>query len=391
MHVGVAQQQLWPAIGGGEWTIFQTAKAVAESGIRVTVFTTDVLDLRRGTRIAQKEERVGLLRVVRQHGYPIGPNLVITPGLPLALRRAKLDLIHAHGFGYLHAEVSALIARLKEVPLVLSTHGFFPLTKAISPALGRLYVSVARANLLRYASRVVVDSEAERQIYSELCDPRKITILPLESLSRAEVLASHDPGLFRSQFGLSEPYFLCLGRITESKGFQNVVNAIPEFQRSAGSRAARFVFMGPDWGYLDGLRSLVRRSNLEPVVMITGPVDQSTKLAAIAGSVAVVVPSFYETYGGVVTEAMAMGVPVVATKFGGMTPRLTDGTNGRLIDPRSPAEVVSGLIWALTLTESSRAQLSRFSRDRVLAGYTIEATIAKLIDLYTELAAPSGR
>lgn len=388
IHVGHTQQQLWPAVGGGEWTTLQVARALSRSGAQVTVFATDLLDLHSGARVPAGVEREGQLTIVRQRGYLLGPSVVVTPGLLPALKDAHLDVIHAHGFGYVHSELAAALARMRDIPLVVSTHGYFPMTKRIHPGLSRLYTFLARHNLLQRASRVLVDSETEREIYATLCDEGKIEILPEEVLTVTEVSRPPGPTPFRSRFNIDGPYFLCLGRITESKGFQNVIAAIPKFLSMTDAPNARFVFMGPDWGYLTSLRRLIGESGLASRVLVTGVVEQMLKHSAIAGAVAVVVPSFYETYGMVVTEAMAMGVPVVGTKFGGARPRITDGVNGRLVDPADSSELADAMAWAYSLLDSQRTQVAVVSRSRVLEKYTLESTTERLLKLYAEVAEP---
>lgn len=385
VRVAFTQQQLWPAIGGGEIATLRIARQLVDLGVRVTVFTTDLLNVRNRTRVDLGDEELGLLRIIRQRGYPVGRRAVFAPALPWALLHGDFDLIHSHGFGYYHSEIGAMSSKAKRIPFVFSTHGFFPQTTQVHPVLSRSYTALSTVTVLRTASRILVDSQAEYNLYAPLCDPSKLEVLPHESLPSSVLSRIHAPNRFKELIRIDDPYFLCIGRITFSKGFQNVIPAARTLSNALGGRRVRIVFVGPDWGYLGTLKRLVANSGLDDMIVFAGELDEDLKLDAIAGSTAILVPSFYETYGIVITEAMALGVPVVATQFGGALPRLTHLMNGFLVDPTDPSEFAKGMNWALNLDKDARHAIAEYSRSIVRSGYTVESISAKLRDLYVSV------
>ena len=98
-------------------------------------------------------------------------------------------------------------------------------------------------------------------------------------------------------------------------------------------------------------------------------------------------PSIYECGGAVVLEAMAMGLPVIATRYGGPLDYL-DGGAGLLVDPSSPKDFVAGLADAmvrLATSSSLREELSVRGRRRIEERYDWERKIDRIIGIYRDV------
>jgi len=107
--------------------------------------------------------------------------------------------------------------------------------------------------------------------------------------------------LARTRFGLSnQPYLVCVGRIDPNKGTPELV-AWNRHHRQNCPDAPRLVLVGDPAHRID-----------DDTVVLTGVVDEVTKRALIAGSLALVAPSYFESFSIVILEAWAQGVPVLA-------------------------------------------------------------------------------
>jgi glycosyltransferase involved in cell wall biosynthesis len=100
-----------------------------------------------------------------------------------------------------------------------------------------------------------------------------------------------------------------------------------------------------------------------------------------------VLPSFTEGMPNVVLEAMAAGVPVVATAVGGTPEAVADGETGWLVPPGNPAELARRIIDVLS--DSERQSMGRRGRRRVEEQFTFAAQARKYLSLFRDLGPAS--
>ena len=129
---------------------------------------------------------------------------------------------------------------------------------------------------------------------------------------------------------------------------------------------------------------MVSSLGLEKHVRFTGHL--SALLPRLMGSLDVLVqPSLVESFGLAVVEAQACGVPVVATRVGGLPEIVVDGETGFLVtseDPEALADKVNVLLSEPVLARS----MGRQGRDKVLAQFQIQQTASAYAELYRKLA-----
>jgi glycosyltransferase involved in cell wall biosynthesis len=97
-----------------------------------------------------------------------------------------------------------------------------------------------------------------------------------------------------------------------------------------------------------------------------------------------------EAFGLVVTEAMATGVPVVATRVGGIPEIIDDGITGRLTATESPTQLADA-VRELIDSPSMRAEMGKQARDAVRQRFIVQLQARRYLDLYEQLAATSSR
>ncbi|MCT7357356.1 glycosyltransferase, partial [Streptomyces sp. 15-116A] len=117
------------------------------------------------------------------------------------------------------------------------------------------------------------------------------------------------------------------------------------------------------------LRHLAHRAGVAGRVRMTGAVDPADMPALIGSADLVLCTPVYEPFGIVPLEAMACGVPVVASDVGGHRDSVADGVTGRLVTPEDP-EAVAAAVRELLDRPELRARYGAAGRDRVLAHYT---------------------
>ncbi|TDO68565.1 glycosyl transferase family 4 [Kribbella sp. VKM Ac-2571] len=171
---------------------------------------------------------------------------------------------------------------------------------------------------------------------------------------------------------LSGGRLLCVGSITPAKGHDLVLEALA----TVDDLAWRCVFAGSlklDVEFVDGLRRQAEDLGLADRVCFTGPLRGAELERAYAEADALVLASRAETYGMVVTEALARGLPVVATNVGGVPEALghADGSRpGLLVAPGDPQALAQALRrWLGDPRERARLRVAARSRRLALSNW----------------------
>jgi glycosyltransferase involved in cell wall biosynthesis len=183
----------------------------------------------------------------------------------------------------------------------------------------------------------------------------------------------------RSQSG-EPPRFAFIGRLIEWKGVDLLLNATAMAVR----RHDLELHIVGDGAMRTQLESLTAELGLENRVVFHGFVSQDQCANLLEGFDALVLPSLYECGGAVVLEAMAMGLPVVATKWGGPADYLDEST-GILIEPAGRESFINELAEAMIRLAQSpelRAQLGQAARTRAATEFDWEKKIDVILEVY---------
>ncbi|WP_329481405.1 glycosyltransferase family 4 protein [Kribbella sp. NBC_01484] len=181
---------------------------------------------------------------------------------------------------------------------------------------------------------------------------------------------------------------LCVGAITPVKGYDLLLDALATLDDPAW-RCACVGSLDLDVEYVDLLHKQAEDRGLGDRVCFTGPLTGAELERAYAEADALVLASHAETYGMVVTEALARGLPVVATDVGGVSEALghaADGSRpGLLVPPGDPQALAQALSrWLGDACERTRLRAAARSRRLTLSDWT--QTSRELSAVLTEIA-----
>jgi glycosyltransferase involved in cell wall biosynthesis len=178
-----------------------------------------------------------------------------------------------------------------------------------------------------------------------------------------------------------------LGRIERGKGLINLLESIRLLKTTRAARNGIEVqIAGSVWDsqYYDELLAYKRKMELDEV-SFTGPVDRATSKVLLRQADIFVLPSLRETFSIVNLEAMASGLPVVASAVGAMPEVVVDGETGFLVPPND-SETIAERVSLLVNDDKLRRRMGRKARKRAEDYYSMDAVAKKILGLYGELA-----
>jgi len=296
-------------------------------------------------------------------------------------RRVDAAVIHSHLFG--SAVRAGIIARICGIPAIGTIHGqmdFQPHERWKGLKLG----------IIRQGLRgLVFVSEPLRQSCLESMQLRP---------SMTQVISNGvDPSRFvperksnvRLELGISSDEFVvgCVGRLQPVKGTDTFIEAAARLRSI--SPGCRFVVVGDgDGDYTRQLVALRDRLGLSNALIFTGfRADVSEVMQAFD---IYALTSRSEGFSLSTIEAMASGLPVVATRCGGPEQIVEDGVTGFLVENGSP-DAVAQAINRLRNDPNQRSRFGKAARNAVIERYTLEAQVRAYEALYDHVLAPRRR
>lgn len=321
-----------PVTGGVESQVKEIAEALAEDGFDVKVFTSN--SNRNGTKIAEKSSKLGNISIYRFNTwFSLSKFHKLFPGIFFALLKADFDIVHVHGIRKPEFYFALLVCKIRKRKIVLTTHNPFTADGFRQSSLTRIlkwHDKTIGRWFTKYADKIIYITASEKEILKSRFDinpsrlihiPNGINKLYFEpsKLDKQEVLEGIL--LLKEEW---DGVVIAACRMNEVKGLQNLEKAIISLPK------VLFVFAGGDDGYLGKLKGMYRNY---PNVVFTEKYIKSEMLRSLMDLADVfVLPSLHEPFGLTIVEAVAAGLPVIATNVGGPK-EILDDTFALFLDP----------------------------------------------------------
>lgn len=188
------------------------------------------------------------------------------------------------------------------------------------------------------------------------------------------------PADFESSQGT--PVIGYVGILSERKGLLDLFEASRRLSNEGVAHRLQLIGGTPAEGSAEGQR--ISGSAPETVDLV-GEVERSRIPELMAGFDVFCLPSWWEAAPMSILEAMACGLPVVATDVGDIPTMVFDGVTGRLVPARDPVRLAEAL--AQVIGDSKiRAEMGRAGRQLALEQFDWPQTFARLVELYREVA-----
>jgi glycosyltransferase involved in cell wall biosynthesis len=356
--------------GGGQAVTCSLAAELRRRGVPVSVMTTAEGELLRRAKAAGIPcEVLELPPALSVFGHraavPGAPAVAALAVIPLAWRRIAEVLRRRPSIFHVSDLRGILLAgppaKLNGVPVVWHLHSLEP-----QPALNVLGAHLAAA--------VLTPSKSA------------LGALPAPARRRARVVPSCPPAwlldLPPARFEI--PLVVSAARLSPEKGLDVLVEATALLREQVPGAAVQ-VFGAPQLGWEAYRRRLERRAlelGLGSSFELLGHVEEPAR--GWGRACVYVQPSRQETMGLAALEAMAVGLPVVASAVGGLTEVVDHGETGLLVPPGEPRALAAALGWLLARPADAR-RMGEAGRQRVVERFASTEAVEQLLGLYGEL------
>ena len=354
------------AVGGTEGQLVETAIGLAERGDwNVTVACLRAEGALRGRLEAARLRPWTCGVAVRG---PVGLAMAVAR-LAAELRRRRVSLVHA--FDYYTNVRAVLAARLARVPAIASQRELGDLRTAAQRRLARI--------ALRLADHVVVNAEAVRD---GLVTHGHVAVDRVSVIPNGVDTTRFTPA---STSGLPDRVVIgTLGNLRAEKGIADAVAAMALIQ--ARVPAARLEVWG-EGASAEAIKAKIAELDLTRIVHLGGAT--TTPETVLRRLNIFVLPSLSEACSNALLEAMATGLPVVATAVGGTPAVLGEDPVGLLVPPADPAALAKAVLQLVDDPDEAR-RLGAAARRRVERHFAVRPMVERMASLYERVVAQRG-
>lgn len=289
------------------------------------------------------------------------------------------DLCHIHGTGVFSKEMYFALQRYG-IKTIVTVHGLLHeekkqalFRKPSLKALYQLYVQTRdERELLNVVPRIIVDTA-----YVE----DKLKAYGLEHVPEMHVIPQ---GIDETFYGINcnpkSNMILCVGAIAPRKGHIYTVEMFERLRARGIDATLRIIGSLADKAYYEQLKQKIARSPYKSDISLEANLPREELLTAYAEAKLFVLHSREESQGIVFAEAMATGLPVVATKIGGIPYVVADGKSG-LLCPYADVSAMTEMVTRLLTDDALWQQYSSAARI-VAKDYNWNAIASKIVELY---------
>lgn len=356
--------------GGPDKTLINSPPYLASAGYRMLcAYLRDPADPGFDL-LRQKASTRGInLISVADHG-PFDWRVI--PRLINICRRERVSVWHGHD--YKTNALGLILRRFHPMRLVTTVHGWVHRTWRTP-----LYYAIDRL-CLRHNERVLCVSEELLRSCRQAGVSASRCVLLENGIDLTEYRRTRSPAESRKILGLDDrPTIGAVGRLSAEKGFDILIHAVKQLLASGIDVQLLVAGEGPEKDRLD---RLIHDLGLAGRVHVLG--YQANMIPLYEAMDVFALSSYREGLPNVLLEAMAMEVPVVATRVNGVPRLVTHGATGDLVEAGSVDELATGLRRIL-LDRELKSRYTTAGRSVVEERFSFAVRMAKLARLYDEM------
>lgn len=238
--------------------------------------------------------------------------------------------------------------------------------------------------VIRFADRIVAVSHSQKQRLTRLLiSPQKIAVV--HNAIELERFAGIEAASLKQRFGFPSDAVVVVagGRFSREKGQKDLVEAAGRAIRKNNRIKVVMFGHGPDF---DLIISQIRSLGMQEAIVCPG--HERNLLGYLKSADMLVNPSLSEGLPNIILEAMALGVPVVATAVGGVPELIQHELNGLLV-PAQDSIALSEAILQMAAAGETRARFRSAALETLARSFTFKGQLDALQDLYRQVLARS--
>jgi glycosyltransferase involved in cell wall biosynthesis len=291
------------------------------------------------------------------------------------IKTGNYDLIHTNGY---FADIVGLIAaKLLKIPIVSTSHGFISNSWKY-----RLYNFLDVLSFRNLDKVIAVSDKLKQELVQKGVKKEKIKViqncvLVNDDIEEKQKCRSNIRKLYKIK--KNEILIGYIGRLSVEKGLKYLIESLAILKTM--SKPLRLIIIGDGPQYQE-LENMVGEKNLKNKIIFAG--FQKDVVKIIPAFDIFILPSLTEGTSMALLEAMASGVPVVATAVGGTPNVIRSHKNGILVPPESPEDIANA-IKKLVESENLREKLSKTALQTIKYNFSAVQWLKEIDFLYNSL------
>ena len=278
---------------------------------------------------------------------------LVNPFMYFQMIDDDFDLIHTFGIRSFQSFIAAIISRKKKIPLIISdqggltTHPDITKNNFVIKLIYRLQSPIIKF-IINQSSKIIVANEYEKNIFLKFTDENKIHIIKNGINLDDFKIKNND---FRKKYLINEDFILFVGRFHKVKGVDVLISAVNEIRDFLNSKNMKCVIMGVDFGYEKERLQLIKKFNLESIIVIIKKPPREDVISAYEHAEILVLPSRWELSPLTPLEGFAFKKTVVSSNCHGIPFTIQDKKNCILTEIGDYKKVGESIIFLITNKE----------------------------------------
>lgn len=374
LRLAMVSNEYPPFLGGISSNLQATAQALAQQGAEIHIITRQ-WDAT-APDVSHEVEGDGLIvhrLATSKQRWQASPAFIWWSAN--LVRRLQPAVIHAHEL--LLPTTTALIAkRLTGRPVVVTVHTSGEMGDCVRlrrAAMGARRMEYVRSAVDRF---VTISSVVAADMAAVGIPLQKRVVIPNGvDMERFQPIGADEKARLRRKLGLPDGTLVVFtGRLSPEKRVLPLAQQWPSLRQTYPDATLVLVGDGPEMAQLRALQA--------PGVWLAGP--QADVVPFLQAVDLFVMPSVSEGFSLSTLEALACGLPTVATTVGAIPDMVTDGTTGKLVAP-DDLPALLGAICQLLANRGAWGAMGSAARSNVVEHYSLSSTARQLLDLYQRL------